>query len=94
MFQLLSPSLGDLAFILAIVIAGFLKEPWQKSIVVVVFALMVKFRPGIDLQNLLFLGSGFVAIGLPSILPFEKGAGKVIAGIIAFIIWKILFIIL
>ncbi len=94
MFQLLSLSLGDLVLIATIIIAGFMKEPWQKALTVVFFALMVKFRPGIDVENLLFLGSGFMAIGLPAVLPFEKNAGKVISGIAAFIIWKILFIFL
>jgi len=66
-----------------------LKKPIHRIGVILAAALLLKFRPGIDLDNLIFIFSVFGVLLLSRILPFRPQVNALIAVIAGLVVFNI-----
>lgn len=70
---------GNVLFLIAAIAALSLRSPALKVGVIILSALVIKFRPGFDTENILFMASLFFALILNSVLPFRPRMNAVVA---------------
>jgi hypothetical protein len=87
LWSLINP--GSAVFLIAAIAILSFKNPVIKVGIIVLTALMLKFRPGFDAENIIFIASLFAALILKGILPFRQKANAVIAVIGSFILFNI-----
>lgn len=80
---------GNAAFIVVVFLVLSLKKPIWKIGVILAAALLLKFRPGIDLDNLIFIFSVLGVLFLSKVLPFRPQANALIAVIAGLIVFNI-----
>ncbi|MDD4931052.1 MAG: hypothetical protein PHG66_02755 [Candidatus Colwellbacteria bacterium] len=80
---------GNVAFLAVALICIFIKEPIFRIGALLIAALLIKFRPGIDIENLLFISSVLVVMVLEKVLPFRPRVNVWIGVVIGFVIFNI-----
>jgi len=80
-------NVGNLFLVLALLVSYFLKKNWQKLLTLLFFSLLLKFKPGIDPENLVFLLSGLSGIFLGKRLPFKTKMNLIVS-----IVFSLLFL--
>jgi hypothetical protein len=80
-------NVGNLFLVLALLASYFLKKNWQKLLTLLFFSLLLKFKPGIDPENLVFFLSGLSGIFLGKRLPFKTKMNLIVS-----IVFSLLFL--
>lgn len=82
-------SFGSIAYLAVALMVLVIKEPIWKAVVILVAALLLKFRPGIDIENLVFIGSVVLTLVLAETLPFRERVNRTVAVIVGFAIFNL-----
>jgi hypothetical protein len=72
----------------ATVLAVSRLKPWMKVGIIIAVSLTVKFRPGIDVDNIMFMISAIAGSILGEALPFRKGMNIFLSIVISLIIFN------
>lgn len=81
-------SIGNLSLGVTVFILSRIKNLWLKVGFVFVAALLLKFRSGIDPQNIAFIVSALIGGITAEILPFRKGVNVLLSLIISLVVFN------
>jgi len=79
-------SVGNIIFLITLLAVFYTKNVFIKSIIILTSALLIKFRPGINSENIAFLLTLIAGAILAEKLPFNKNANMILSGVISFIV--------
>ncbi len=78
-------SVGNIIFAITLLAVFYTKNIYIKSTIILVSSLLIKFRPGVDPENISFLLTLIMGAILMEKLPFNKNVNMILAFIIAFV---------
>jgi hypothetical protein len=61
-----------MALIGTLVATSFFKSLWIKASIILIVTLLLKFSPGLDIDNIVFLVSALIGVTLAQSMPFKK----------------------
>lgn len=79
-------SWGSIWLVILITSVSFIKNPAGKIGVILIFSLLLKFRPGFDAENIAFAASSMIGAISFEKLPFDKRVNLVSSNIIGLIL--------
>lgn len=79
-------SWGAIWLVILITSVSFIKNPAGKIGVILIFSLLLKFRPGFDAENIAFVASSIIGAISFEKLPFDKRVNLVSSNIIGLIL--------
>ncbi|MDD5099003.1 MAG: hypothetical protein PHP35_01560 [Candidatus Colwellbacteria bacterium] len=77
-------SFGNVIFIIASILLSLSKNPYLSSATVVCAALIVKSRPGLDIDNLIFIAALSIGAVIGKLLPFRPRVNAAAGILISF----------
>jgi len=78
-------SVGNIVFALTLFAVFYTKNIWLKCAFVFIGTLVIKFRPGLDVENIAFLIALIAGTVLEDRLPFNKNVNMMLSFIITFV---------
>ena len=84
MFLSLLFNVGNIVLFIALIGASATKNVFIKGVIIFVATLLIKFRPIIDIENIVFLFSLISGVILQEKLPFTKNVNILLSLVVAF----------
>jgi len=81
-------NLGNIIFLIALISISATKNIFIKGIIILVATLLIKFRPMIDIENIVFLFSLILGTTLQEKLPFTRNINILLSLVIALIVFN------
>jgi len=79
-------NLGNIVFLVTLIGVSAIKNIFIKGIIIIIATLLIKFRPMIDIENIVFLFSLVLGTILQEKLPFTRNINILLSTIIAFFV--------
>jgi len=86
MFLLSLFNTGNIVLFIALIGVSVTKNVFVKGLIILVATLLIKFRPMLDIENIVFLFSLILGTVLQEKLPFTKNVNILLSLVVAFTI--------